>query len=339
LLRTGSIVTFALRELASAISAPRNRLIRTTDLGEWDARTRETLQTSFQFEVAKGERFVGEIHHLDFGSFALGRRRFGAETLAQSAPVPDDSFTVVLPFGGRCTATLGEHPVDLAVGLGSMASSKLSFWSHASADFDHAFLQVGRAQIERVCATLLGRELSQPLDFTFSLSPTSPAHGRFIQAMTMAASLADGPAKFPLLVANLEQLVMGMLLLAQPNNYTDALADPHAWASAASVRRAMEYMEAHIDEPLTVTEIARHTGVGLRSLQAAFRSCFGTTPSMWLRDKRLDRVHETLVTAVPGSTSVTRVAMEWGFVHLGEFAAYYRRRFGVNPSDTLAKRI
>ena len=335
----GSIVTFALRELASAISAPRNRLIRTTDLGEWDARTRETLQTSFRFEVAKGGRFVGEIHHLDFGSFALGRRRFGAETLAQSAPVSDDSFTVVLPLGGRCTAMLGAHPVDLAVGLGSMASSKLSFWSHASADFDHAFLQVGRAQIERVCATLLGRDLSQPLDFTFSLSPASPAHGRFIQAMTMAASLADGPAKFPLLVANLEQLVMGMLLLAQPNNHTDALADPHAWVSAASVRRAMEYMEAHIDEPLTVTEIARHAGVGLRSLQAAFRSCFGTTPSMWLRDKRLDRVHETLVTAVPGSTSVTRVAMEWGFVHLGEFAAYYRRRFGVNPSDTLAKRI
>jgi AraC-like DNA-binding protein len=220
-----------------------------------------------------------------------------------------------------------------------MASSKLSFWSHASADFDHAFLHVGRAQIERVCATLLGRALSQPLDFTFSLSPTSPAHGRFVQAMTMAASLADEPAKFPLLVANLEQLVMGMLLLAQPNNYTDALADPHAWVSAASVRRAMEYMEAHIDEPLTVTEIARHAGVGLRSLQAAFRSCFGTTPSMWLRDKRLDRVHETLVTAVPGSTSVTRVAMELGFVHLGEFAAYYRRRFGVKPSDTLAKRV
>jgi AraC-like DNA-binding protein len=339
LLRTGSIVTFALQELASAISAPRNRLIRTTDLGEWDARTRETLQTPFQFEVAKGERFAGEIHHLDFGSFALGRRRFGAETLAQSAPGLDDSFTVVLPVSGRCTATLGAHPVDLAAGLGSMASSRLSFWSHASADFDHAFLQVGRARIERVCATLLGRELSQPLDFAFGLSAASPAHGRFIQAMTMAASLADGPAKFPLLVANLEQLVMGMLLLAQPNNCSDALADPDAWVPAASVRRAMEYMEAHIDEPLTVAEVARHAGVGLRSLQAAFRGHFGTTPSMWLRDKRLDRVHEALVTAVPGSTSVTRVALEWGFVHLGEFAAYYRRRFGVRPSDTLAKRI
>ena len=331
-------MTFALRELAAAISAPRNRLIRTTDLGEWDARTRETLQTSFQFEVAKGERFTGEIYHVDLGSFAIGRRCFGAETWAQSAPEPDDSFTVVLPFGGRCTATLGSQPVGLSAGLGSMASSRLSLWSHASGDFDHAFLQVGRGQIERVCATLLGRDLFQPLDFAFSLSTTSPAHGRFIQALTMAASLTEGPGCFPLLVANLEQLVMGMLLLAQPNNFSDALADLHSFTSPACVRRAMEYMEAHIDEPLTVTEVARHAGVGLRSLQAAFRSQFGTTPSVWLRDRRLDRVHETLATAVPSSTSVTRVALEWGFVHLGEFAAYYRRRFGVRPSDTLAKR-
>jgi AraC-like DNA-binding protein len=338
LLRTGLAVTSALRELASAISAPRNRLISTTDLGEWDARTRETLQTAFRFEVAKGARFTGEIHHVDLGAFAIGRRRFGAETWAQSAPIPEDSFTVVLPFGGRCTATLGAHPIGLSGGFGSMASSKLSFWCHASSDFDHAFLQVGRPRIERVCATLIGRHLSQPLDFAFGLSTTSPAHARFIQAMTMAASLTEGPALFPLLTANLEQLVMGMLLLAQPNNYTDALSDPHAFVSTVRVRRAMEYMEAHIDEPLTVTEVAHHVGVGLRCLQAAFRSHFGTTPSMWLRDRRLDRVHEALVRAVPGSTSVTRVALEWGFVHLGEFAAYYRRRFGVSPSDTLAKR-
>jgi AraC-like DNA-binding protein len=327
-----------LSELASAISLPRNRLIKTTDLDEWGALTRDTLQTSYKFEVAKGQRFAGEIYHIDFGSLALGRRRFRAETLAQSAPTPDDSFTVVLPLGGRCTATLGRHPISLGSALGSVASSRRSFWSHASDDFDHAFLLVARPQIERTCAMLLGRDLTRPLDFAVPLSPTAAGHERLVQAMTLAASLSDGPAGFPLLTANIEQLVMGMLLLAQPSNYSDALGDPGAWVSSASVRRAMEYMEAHLDEPLTVTETARQAGVGLRSLQAAFRTHFGISPGTWLRNRRLDRAHEALTTAMPGSTSVTRVALEWGFVHLGEFAAFYRRRFGVNPSATLVKR-
>jgi AraC-like DNA-binding protein len=52
----------------------------------------------------------------------------------------------------------------------------------------------------------------------------------------------------------------------------------------------------------------------------------------------LKQVHDVLSTAPPGSTTVTEVALDWGFIHLGEFAARYRARFGVKPSDVLAKR-
>jgi AraC-like DNA-binding protein len=32
--------------------------------------------------------------------------------------------------------------------------------------------------------------------------------------------------------------------------------------------------------------------------------------------------------------SVTRIAMKWGFRHLGRFAVGYRDRFGETPSQT-----
>jgi transcriptional regulator GlxA family with amidase domain len=72
-------------------------------------------------------------------------------------------------------------------------------------------------------------------------------------------------------------------------------------------------------------------GVSARRLQEAFREHLGTTPMEYLRSVRLDRVHAELRC---GAGGVTETAHRWGFTHLGRFAAAYRERFGVLPSET-----
>jgi len=34
---------------------------------------------------------------------------------------------------------------------------------------------------------------------------------------------------------------------------------------------------------------------------------------------------------------VTDVALQWGFLHLGEFAAHFKARFGEKPYEVLAR--
>ncbi|MGH3516372.1 MAG: helix-turn-helix domain-containing protein [Haloechinothrix sp.] len=46
-------------------------------------------------------------------------------------------------------------------------------------------------------------------------------------------------------------------------------------------------------------------------------------------------VRAELAAADPTTTSVTEIAMQWGFWHLGRFSVTYRRRWGVSPSTTL----
>ena len=66
----------------------------------------------------------------------------------------------------------------------------------------------------------------------------------------------------------------------------------------------------------------------------AGRDVYGVPPMRFLRNHRLQRVREELLSA--REAQVSDVALRWGFSHFGRFAAEYRKRFGESPSQTLA---
>ena len=97
-----------------------------------------------------------------------------------------------------------------------------------------------------------------------------------------------------------------------------------------------DWIVAHADEPLAIEQIAHECGLGLRALEKNFLLHFGRTPTAFLRATRMDRARQRL--SDPASTkSVTDIALESGFFHLGRFATAYRKKFGESPSDTLRK--
>ncbi len=85
----------------------------------------------------------------------------------------------------------------------------------------------------------------------------------------------------------------------------------------------------------TVVEICQALRVSERTLQYAFREYVGLSPLAYLRRCRLNRVRAALAAADPHSTTITQVAMRFGFLHLGRFAGDFKRMFGVTPSETL----
>jgi transcriptional regulator GlxA family with amidase domain len=55
-----------------------------------------------------------------------------------------------------------------------------------------------------------------------------------------------------------------------------------------------------------------------------------------VRSARLAQARAELASPRPGA-SVTRVALDCGFTHLGRFSREYARRFGERPSETLQR--
>jgi transcriptional regulator GlxA family with amidase domain len=101
------------------------------------------------------------------------------------------------------------------------------------------------------------------------------------------------------------------------------------------VARVNAFLRENLGEAVTVPELSRIAGVSERTLRAAFHDVIGMSPKQHLIRQRLHAAHAALCAADPQSTTVTDIAMAFGFFELGRFARRYRRVFGEVPSRTL----
>ena len=100
------------------------------------------------------------------------------------------------------------------------------------------------------------------------------------------------------------------------------------------VKRVLDEIHDDPRRAWTAGDMAEVAGISIRRLQEGFREYVGVSPRQWLTDIRLARVREDLVRGGDGLT-VADVAMRWGLMHTGRFAAAYRRKYGESPSETL----
>jgi AraC-like DNA-binding protein len=202
-------------------------------------------------------------------------------------------------------------------------------------------LMIDRDEVEAELVRLLGRPLTRPLEFQPRMDLTTTAGRGWFAALSLLTSEYDQPEsafRHPLAARNLEHVVIDGLLLAQPHNYSMLLAAPPRAAGPRAVRRAIELLEGQPEQPWSPARLAASVSVSVRSLHEGFQRAMQMSPMVYLREIRLNRVHDELRVSSRGTVTVTEVAGRWGFVHLGRFASAYRRKFGEAPSDTLSRK-
>lgn len=117
---------------------------------------------------------------------------------------------------------------------------------------------------------------------------------------------------------------------------TPAPIDPLCRTPAlpADLVRALEWLRAHLSEPIRLEVLSQVAGTRPRTLETHFKMFLGTTPLGWARRMRLARARQELLNSGP-QTTVTEIALSSGFSQLGRFAAQYRGAFGELPSATV----
>jgi AraC family ethanolamine operon transcriptional activator len=135
-----------------------------------------------------------------------------------------------------------------------------------------------------------------------------------------------------------------MLLDDVPHTLLDILGSsspqekaPSSAARVKAVRDAEDYVRANEGDPVRVHDLATACGVTTRTLEFAFKDHYGMSPKAYLKSVQLARVRRGLRKADPATAKVSDIANEWGFWHMGQFAADYRNQFGELPSATLKR--
>lgn len=91
----------------------------------------------------------------------------------------------------------------------------------------------------------------------------------------------------------------------------------------------------HMDGKVNIESFAKQYKVSVQTLENAFKSLFGFTPKKFLQLLKLNLVHHDLQNADPKTCTVSKMALKWGFHHMGRFSQAYTKLFGENPSKTL----
>jgi AraC-like DNA-binding protein len=118
------------------------------------------------------------------------------------------------------------------------------------------------------------------------------------------------------------------------HNYSKAFRRLERQIFPGDIKRAIGYIEAHLDAPVTIPEIVAASRVPGRTLFKHFKHYHGLSPMAYVRMARYQKVRERLERAGPDE-QVSEIAIGLGFEHLGRFAVEYRKRFGESPSETL----
>lgn len=204
-----------------------------------------------------------------------------------------------------------------------------------SPDTTALIVKIDRIAMERAAVNMTSAQMVAPLVFDMHMNRTSPSAQTFwsvAELMLRELTTPDSALGNERVSMHLEQTLLQTLLHAQPFG-SDAPMSGRTLIAPRHLKIAENYMATHADEPLTIAEVCRVTGVSRRTLHEAFRTYRGTSPMVYLKNIRLERVRVDLL-RTQGNVSVTDVAMKWHFYQLGRFAGEYRRRFGEKPSDT-----
>ncbi len=255
----------------------------------------------------------------------------------------EDYVFVFMPTNGSGQFRVRGSTIESSTVRAFIAPPKEALNFHFNSDSPHLFVRIARTLLERQLARMLGRSLRSEILFDLSLDQFTPLSMRWLSAIQLLHEEISHPtplSKIETGVTSLEDYIAATLLLVQPSNYSSALQSPGRTPASRSLRRAVEFIEGHLAEEFSMATLASAAGCSVRTLQGSFARELGTSAVSFIRDLRLQRVHDELRDSSETPyflVSVTEIARSWGFSHMGRFAASYRARYGENPSDTLSR--
>jgi AraC-like DNA-binding protein len=316
----------------------RYRLLETTDVDEAQ-RVGARLITDNRLLLPREHTLSAHINGVSLNSVALYYMNYGTQLDVDSAPL-QGSFALLLPLQGTLRVRhRGQEFEATACQSAGVISPDLDLRMGWSPDLSMFCIRIDDRALSEFTGCLIRNSGRRTLAFDPAMARPAAVHSllavaRLVQDVFDRPEAAAGLA--PPLAARLREQLMTTLLMTHRSTFSDLLFQQPARVSQRAVRQAVDIIESDPAAVPTVTGLARRIGITARALQLGFQRELGRSPASYIREVRLARARADLLTSTPGDgTTVTDVALRWGFTHTSRFAHYYQEKYHETPSATL----
>lgn len=272
---------------------------------------------------ARADGFSARHNCAAFDGFSINYVAYGGSVSIDPGCL-ERFFLVQVPLAGTARIRAGHRELDAAPGrTASLLSPTIPtrmMWS----DCAQAILLLDRRMVEQRAAALSGRTAGV-VEFDPVIDLDAPS-GRALQTslaelMTLAERVGPSGRLSPVAMADWRELLLNHLLNGQRHGLSDAIQrfSGQAERLPRALRAARDHLADNAGEPLDLAQLACVSGIGIRALQLGFRRHFDVSISQMLLDMRLAGLHTRLAHAT-SDASITEIAFDLGFTHLGRMA-------------------
>ena len=313
----------------------RFNVLHSPDLDEARAAVAERY-CDHRLDLVSGRQIEVVHNHVRGEHVSLNMLGYGGEVAINPGELRD-FYLLQLPIHGHARISHRGEEIDASTQCGTLLNPDRPtqmLWKGACKKL---MVQIDAGFLNRVAREEIGVDLPGIVRFNPQVQMRAEG-GRRIRALSMFAAQAYDtgrilPGQKDLSLLNLERQLAATFLKEQPSNISHLFASPMPGCGARHVRRAVAFIHAQAHESIGLDEIANAAGVHARTLQAAFRDSFGISPIQFLKNVRLDKARFHLLRRHNRAT-VSEIAYDCGYSHLGRFSRDFRVRFGHAPSET-----
>jgi AraC family transcriptional regulator len=288
-------INFGVEETHGILWRPENRVYANSDGRGWTSLYASTQrETPYEAEYrAVQDHLI--ILHLD-GPVGV-RRRLGADESRRVVP-PGGLF--ILPGGV-------EFGVELEGELDSL----------------HVYL---RRHLVQEVASELG--VDNP---GLTLVPRLGERDLLIERLALGVreALTDDDDAAGVYVDYLSRALAARLLREHSNASLQRDEPAKGGLTAAQIAVATDFMEAHLDQPVTLSEMASACGLSPTHFARRFKAALGVPPHQHLMQLRVERAKRLL----QGTLPIVEVALTCGFAHQEHLTRIFRRETGMTPAS------
>ncbi|SFH48964.1 AraC-type DNA-binding protein [Palleronia marisminoris] len=281
-------------------------------------------------------RGAARVDSLDLAFIA---DRYAAALSIAGNGLPDYCLTLVRKGGLVCTGLPGADDLRVGPDTGLIYRGQPGTTLTASGSHERFAIWIPAAMLRTRLSALLGEPVLDDIEFVPLFEWDAPATKSLRGLVSMLVDEfceARGVLSLEVAARSFVDLFLYTLLRSVPHRHSHLLDRPASPVLPATVRRAEAYIAAHLEDPIALHEVAVAAGCSVRSLQAAFQRFREATPLQVIHAARLRAARAALLDALPGTT-VTTVAMRYGFTNPGRFAGRFKRTYGVSPAELLRR--